>query len=173
MRTATQPPPDVAALVDALLHGRLTEEQADALAVAGPEAVRLALLAANARLAQLQSRADFSPSTPSGMVPVYQKPAVRGRGKRPGAKAGHEGSRRRTPPQIDARVEHRLEVCPCCGGPLQRCKRTRTRIIEDIPQEITPIVTEHAIHRDTARPARSTSSRWWRMPCPTPRWGTT
>jgi len=141
----------VAVLVDALLHGRLSEEQADALAEAGPEAVRLALLAASARFAQLQSQspADLSPSTPSGMVPVYRKPAVKKRrGKRPGAKAGHEGSRRKTPPQIDTRVEHRLAACPCCGGRLQRCRRTRTRIIEDIPQEITPIVTEHAIHRD-------------------------
>lgn len=135
----------MAALVDALLHGRLSEDQADALAAAGPEAVRLALLAANARIARLQP----SPATPSGMVPVYQKPAVKKRrGKRPGAKAGHEGRRRKTPAKIDARVERRLEVCPCCGGPLQRCRRTRTRIIEDIPQEITPVVTEHAVHRD-------------------------
>ncbi len=138
----------MAALVDALLHGRLTEEQADALAAAGPEAVRLALLAANARFAQLRSRGGLSPATPSGMVPVYQKPAARGRKKRPGAKAGHAGCRRPTPAKIDARVEHRLEVCPCCGGELQRCKRTRTRLIEDIPQEITPTVTEHTIHRD-------------------------
>lgn len=138
----------MSALVDALLHGRLTEQQADALAAAGPEAVRLALLAANARLARLQSPADLSPSTPSGMIPVYQKPVVRGRKKRPGARAGHAGSRRQTPPTIDARVEHRLEVCPCCGGKLQRCRRTRRRIIEDIPQEITPVVSEHTIHRD-------------------------
>ena len=137
------------ALVDALLHGRLSEQQADALAAAGPEAVRLALLAANARLARLQSPAGPSPSTPSGMVPVYQKPATdKRRGKKPGARAGHAGSRRKVPPQIDARVEHRLEVCPCCGGQLQRCKRTRARIIEDIPKEVTPVVTEHTVHRD-------------------------
>ena len=82
------------------------------------------------------------------MIPVYQKPAVPRRKKKLGARDGHEGSRRATPAMIDARVEHRLEVCPCCSGPVQRCQRTRTRIIEDIPHEITPVVTEHTIHRD-------------------------
>jgi transposase len=130
-----------------LLGGELTEAQAAQLASLGAEAVRLALLAANARFAELRP-AGTPPSTPSGMIPVYQKPAVARRKKRPGARAGHAGSRRRTPPAIDARVEHRLEACPCCSGPLQRCKRTRTRIIEDIPREIAPVVTEHTIHRD-------------------------
>ncbi len=129
-----------------MLAGRLSEAEAAVLAEAGPEAVRLALLAANARIAQLQRP---SPSTPSGMVPVYQKPAAPlRRKKQPGAKVGHAGVRRKTPATIDARVEHRLQVCPCCAGPLQRCKRTRTRIIEDIPREITPVVTEHTVHRD-------------------------
>ena len=130
-----------------MLHGRLSDAQAASLAAAGPEAVRWALLAANARIGQLQSPAP-SPSTPSGMVPVYQKPAVKGRKRKPGAKEGHTGSRRKTPPTIDARVEHRLDACPCCGGELQRCRRQRQRIIEDIPKQITPVVTEHTIHRD-------------------------
>jgi transposase len=130
-----------------MVHGRLSDAQAVVLAAAGPEAVRLALLAANARIAQLQTPA-LSPSTPSGMIPVYQKPPAPRRKKKPGAKPGHAGWRRKTPEKIDERVEHRLEACPCCGGELQRCKRTRTRIIEDIPQEITPVVTEHTIHRD-------------------------
>ena len=130
-----------------MVHGRLSDAQAVVLAAAGPEAVRLALLAANARIAQLQTPA-ISPSTPSGMIPVYQKPPAPRRKKKPGAKPGHAGSRRKTPEKIDERVEHRLEACPCCGGELQRCKRSRTRIIEDIPQEITPVVTEHTIHRD-------------------------
>jgi len=83
------------------------------------------------------------------MVPVYQKPAAwKRRRKKPGAKNGHAGARRKAPETIDQKVEHRLQVCPCCGGALQRCKRQRKRIIEDIPQEITPIVTEHTVHRD-------------------------
>ena len=126
-------------------HGELTETDAARMARLGPEVLTLALIAANARFAQLQKPA---PSTPSAMVPVYQKPSTSRRRKKPGAKQGHAGSRRKPPPQLDARVEHRLDVCPCCSGPLQRCKRTRTRIVEDIPQEITPVVTEHTIHRD-------------------------
>jgi hypothetical protein len=140
-------PSELDALLAALFRGELTETQADRLAELGPEAVRLALLAANARFAQLQPRAS-SPSTPSGMVPVYEKPAAKRRKKKPGAKNGHQGSRRKTPATIDQKVEHRLEVCPCCGGALQRCKRTRRRIIEDIPRQITPVVTEHTVHRD-------------------------
>ena len=112
-------------LLAALFRGELTEMQARRLAELGPEAVRLALLAANARIAQLQPQGP-SPSTPSGMVPVYEKPAASKRKKKPGAHAGHAGTRRKTPDQVDARVEHRLEVCPCCGGELQRCRRTRT-----------------------------------------------
>lgn len=126
----------------------LTQEQAEALPLLGPEAVALFALAMAAHVAGLQSS---SPSTPSGMIPVYEKPSAAPAGKRrkkPGAKLGHAGARRKTPPEVDARVEHRLAVCPCCGGALRRCTRTRTRIIEDIPQAITPVVTEHTIHRD-------------------------
>ena len=131
-----------------MLGGRLTEAEADLLAAAGVEAVRLALLAANARIARLQLSA-VSPATPSAAVAVYLKPTVKPhRKKKPGAKPGHAGSRRKTPAVIDARVDHRLGVCPCCGGELQRCGRTRTRIIEDIPEQITPVVTEHTLHRD-------------------------
>lgn len=145
--------PELATLLDALFRGELTEAQAQRLAALGPEAVRLALLAASARIADLQPQAHChsapSPSTPSAMVPLHQKPAVsKRRRKRPGAKDGHPGTRRKAPAKIDAREEHRLPACPCCGGALQRCRRTRTRVIEDIPAEITPVVTEHTIHRD-------------------------
>jgi transposase len=149
IRRTTRQPADVAALVDALLAGRLTGEQAGLLSAAGPEAVRLALLAASGRIAELRPSA-VSPSTPSGAVPPHLKPATgkrRGR-RKPGAKDGHAGSRRKPPPRIDARRGHRLGACPCCGGELRRCNRTRTRIIEDIPADITPVATEHTIHRD-------------------------
>jgi hypothetical protein len=112
----------------------------------GAEAVTFFALAMAAHVLGLQTP---SPSTPSGMVAVYEKPAAdKRRRRKPGAKAGHSGSRRKPPAKIDARVEHRLEVCPCCSGELQRCNRKRTRVIEDIPQEITPVVSEHTIHRD-------------------------
>lgn len=38
-------------------------------------------------------------------------------------------------------------ACPHCGGRLARTGRTRTRVVEDIP-DLTPEVTEHTIHRD-------------------------
>jgi transposase len=89
-----------------------------------------------------------SPSTPSGMVPIYTKPNTPKRRKKPGAKQGRPGHRRKTPERIDERQTHRLKRCPCCDGPLQQCERSRTRIIEDIPEDIQPVVTEHTIHRD-------------------------
>ena len=142
-------------MLAALLRGEMTEAQSVLLASFGVEALRLALMAANARVAELQSASSGmpggsleSPSAPSASVPVYLKPKTSGRWKKPGAKQGHKGSRRKTPGKIDERVEHRLDVCPCCAGPLQRCERTRTRVIEDIPKQITPVVTEHTIHRD-------------------------
>jgi transposase len=113
----------------------------------GAEAVTFFALAMARHVALLRPAAS-SPATPSGMVAVYQKPATPRRRKRPGAKDGHRGARRKAPAKIDQHVEHRLEVCPCCGGELQRCRRQRKRIIEDIPREITPIVTAHTVHRD-------------------------
>src|SRR3990170_490746 len=145
-------------LVEAARRGQLTEAQARRLYELGPEAVTLVLLAAsrriaeqNARITALQGQLHGSvpaPSTPSSMVPVYAKPNVPKRSRRPGAREGHPGSRRARPVRIDRCLEHRLPRCPDCGGRLQRGHRTRTRIIEDIPDPIQPVVTEHLIHRD-------------------------
>jgi transposase len=82
------------------------------------------------------------------MVPIYTKPNTPKRRKKPGARQGHPGHRRQTPERIDKQETHRLRSCPCCGGRLQRCQRQRIRTIEDIPEEIEPVVTEHTIHRD-------------------------
>ena len=125
----------------------LTEEEARQIFAQGEEAVILALLTL-ARMAKPNATAADSPSTPSGMKPVFQKPATRKRGKTPGRAEGHPGVRRPVPEHIDKHEEHRLQVCPDCSGPLQRCRQTRTRIIEDIPEIIEPVVTEHTIHRD-------------------------
>lgn len=144
MHTA-DPQSDLEELLGRLFRGELSDADARRMARLGPEALTLALLAANARFAELQTP---SASTPSAMVPVYEKPSTPRRRKKPGAKAGHVGSRRKPPPKIDVQVEHRLEFCPCCCGPLQRCNRKRTRVIQDIPQQITPEVSEHTIHRD-------------------------
>ncbi len=141
-------------LVAALQSGVCDEATARQLYTLGPDAVTLALLAAAGRIAELQAQTTggVSPATPSGMIPVYSKPnaeTTRGRRrKRPGAKDGHPGTRRPTPTRIDERKEHRLKVCPCCGGPLQRCQRSRTRLIEDLPANLHSVVTEHTLHRD-------------------------
>jgi len=117
----------------------------------GPEAVVFALLELTKRLADQQAAAAAqsheTPSTPSGMKPPYQKPPGKRHKRRPGAKLGHHGSRRKPPEPIDHRKKHRAHHCPHCGSRLQRCNETRTRYTEDIPH-IRPEVTEHTIHRD-------------------------
>jgi len=81
------------------------------------------------------------------MRPVYLKPTSSSRKKRPGRKEGHSGARRYRPDRIDQRREHHLTCCPHCHGKVKRCNRTRTRYIEDIPENIQPVMTEHTIHR--------------------------
>ncbi len=145
-------------LIQAALRGVLTKTQARRLVKEDPEVLALALLAASKRIAEQERRiAELraqrhaqrpSPSTPSGMVPIYTKPNTPKRRKKPGARKGHPGARRKRPERIDRRQTHRLKRCPGCGGPLQRCERKRTRVIEDIPEDIQPVVTEHTIWRD-------------------------
>jgi transposase len=127
----------------------LSEEQAREIFRQGEEAVVFALLSLAQQLAQPSTSPPpvVTPTTPSAMIPPYLKPKADGRRKRPGRKAGHPGSRRPTP-EPNRRLDHRLESCPDCHGPLTRTNQTRTRITEDIPEQITPVVTEHTIHRD-------------------------
>jgi len=137
--------------LDVLRRATLTEEQARAIFAQGEEAVVFALLELTKQLAEQKADAagtsHETPATPSGMKPPYQKPPVKARKKRLGAKKGHPGSRRKAPEQIDWEAEHKLPRCPDCGGRLKRTGDTRTRYTEDIP-EIQPEVTEHTIHRD-------------------------
>ena len=130
-----------------ILGASLTEVQARDIYRQGEEAVVFALLTFARKLGELQP-GKATPTTPSGMIPPYEKPPATRRRKRPGRKAGHPGSHRPPPERIDHRQEHRLPRCPHCGGRLRRCTDTRTRYIEDIPQGIQPVVTEHVIHRD-------------------------
>jgi len=130
-----------------ILSASLTEVQARDIYRQGEEAVVFALLTFARKLGELQPTKP-TPTPPSGMIPPYQKPPATRRRKSPGRKAGHPGSRRPPPEQIDRRQEHRLPRCPHCGGRLRRCTDTRTRYIEDIPHGIQPVVTEHVIHRD-------------------------
>ncbi len=135
--------------LEVLQHAVLTEDQAETIFELGREAVVFALLELTKQLAEAQGKGDpsMTPSTPSGMVPVYKKPPARSRKKQPGAKKGHPGSRRRMPEWIDREETHQLPCCPQCGGRLKRTGDSRQRYIEDIP-DIEPEVTEHTIHRD-------------------------
>ena len=158
MKPGTAKTSEATALVEAARRGELSQTQARRLYRLGAEAVTLALLAASKRIgeqgaliAELQCLANKDephPCTPSGMIPIYEKPTARKRRKKPGARKGHPGARRVPPTRIDQRKSHRLKRCPHCEGQLQRCRRPRTRIIEDIPEDIQPLVTEHTIQRD-------------------------
>ena len=134
----------------ALLGPQLTAEQAALIFQQGREAVVFALLTLAKQLAETPAVAPTTsdPSAPSGQTPPYAKPTAKTRAKPKGARPGHPGRRRPAPTRIDRREEHTLSACPKCHGPVRPCRSWRTRIIEDIPKEITPVVTEHVIHRD-------------------------
>lgn len=136
----------------------MSREQAEAIVAQGEEAVVFAILELSQRLGRAlgQCASVSSPATPSGMIPVHQKPAARKRGKKPGRKAGHRGSRRLPPERIDAHQDHRAACCPECQGPLSRGKTISTRITEDIPAGIQPVVTRHTIHKDWCPRCRKT-----------------
>lgn len=137
------------ASLQALLGPHLTAEQATRIFQQGQEAVVFALLGLAKQLAEKTTSGPtgIDPSTPSGQTPPYAKPTANGPGKLKGARPGHPGQRRATPTRIDRHEEHTLSACPQCHGPVRSCRSSRTRVIEDIPADITPVVTEHTIHR--------------------------
>jgi hypothetical protein len=137
------------ASLQALLGPQLTAEQAALIFQQGQDAVVFALLNLAKQLAEKPAgmTAGTDPSAPSGQIPPYAKAAAKGRAKARGAKRGHPGRRRPSPARIDRRETHSLETCPECHGAVRPCRSSRTRIIEDIPVDITPVVTEHTIPR--------------------------
>jgi len=148
MATTALAPHDTASILG-LLGPQLTAEQATRIFEQGQDAVVFALLTQAKQLAEKTGGmpAGVDPSAPSGQTPPYVKPAAKSRKKTKGARPGHPGRRRPAPQRIDRREEHTLSACPTCRGPVWPCRGSRTRIIEDIPADITPIVTEHTIHR--------------------------
>ena len=157
---------EVRDILAAAIQGTLTKRHVERLAAIDVELLKLALLTAakrvaeqhaalnqkDARIAELEAQlrgpVPVHPSTPSSQRPVYTKPPAPKRKRKPGARKGHPGARRPEPEQIDLRQEHRLDVCPDCGGPLQPCNQVRTRTIEDVLEDLRTMVTEHTIHRD-------------------------
>jgi transposase len=128
--------------------GTLTHQQIDAALPHDRSAAIFLLLQLSALVATGSSPPATGPHTPSGSIPPHAKPSVAPRHKKRGARPGHTGASRPRPATIDGRQTHQLPQCPCCGGKLKRTGRTRTRIIEDIPDDLRPVVTEHTIHRD-------------------------
>ena len=74
--SAAEPSWDLPAILTAALAGTLTEPQAAALPGLGSEAVVAFAMAMAGRVAALVGPPGVDPATPSGMVPVYQKPAA-------------------------------------------------------------------------------------------------
>ena len=130
----------------------LTEAEVDELLSMRPEEIRWAFLEITARWAQEREILDssqtgeISPSTPSGQIPVYEKPNTKRRRGKVGAREGHPGKRREAPERIDEVKEHTLERCPCCGEALEAAFEERERITEDIP-EVKSVITKHIIKR--------------------------
>ena len=125
----------------------MTREQGEAIYALGKEAAIFVMLQMAARLAGI-AKDESAASTPSGMVPAYKKPSKRKRGNKRGAKRGHPGQRRETPPKIDRTEKHTpLDRCPDCAEPLGRpAPQRRFRLIEDIV-ETEPEVVQHSIPR--------------------------
>ncbi len=136
------------AFVAAFRAGTLTATQVEATLPRDRAAVIFLLLQLSVVVA---GRTDSPASTahqPSGSIPPYDKPLVAPRHKPRGARPGHPGTSRPRPDTIDHHRTHQLPACPHCGGKLTRTGRKRTRIVEDIPDDLSPDVTEHTIHRD-------------------------
>jgi transposase len=130
------------------IKANLSRDEAERLYEMGREAVIWALLEITALLGQEQSKDEPSAgaNTPSGQIPVYEKPNAKRRSGKVGAIEGHPGTRRQAPERIDEVKERALEICPRCGGSLEAAFDERERVTEDIP-EIKSVVTKHIIKR--------------------------
>ncbi len=136
------------AFVAAFRAGTLTQAQAEATLPQDRAAVIFLLLQLSTAVAGGSGPPASGAHTPSGSLPPYAKPKAGPRRKKRGGQKGHPGHARQRPARIDRRETHRLAACPDCGGPLQRTDTTRTRVIEDIPDDLRAEAVEHTIHRD-------------------------
>jgi transposase len=134
--------------VAAFRSGQVSPAQLEAIVPADRAAVIFLMLQLSAAVAAGSVTPAGLAHEPSGVVPPYAKPPAAPRRKRPGARAGHPGVARPRPEAIDRHETHQLAACPDCGGSLTRTGRKRTRLVEDIPDNLKPDVTEHTIHRD-------------------------
>jgi transposase len=145
--TAVAPTLDPA-FVNAFRAGTLTQAQAEAVLPRDHLAAIFLLLQLSAAIAGKPDTPASGAHTPSGSIPPYAKPTSKRRKKKLGGQIGHAGKSRPRPQVIDHQQSHELPNCPVCGGELLRTGRTRTRLIEDIPDDLRVESTEHTIHRD-------------------------
>lgn len=125
----------------------MTRDEAKAIwALPQDKAVQAILALAEKAEKYDQIVGGVSPTTPSGMTPVYLKPTRGKRKKPPGRKRGHPGISRFRPEEVDHFKEHIPERCPECHGPLGHPIKTYKRYVEDIPPIQKPEVTEHTLH---------------------------
>ena len=137
--------PSFAEIIESILcEGNLTEESALRIYHLGAEAVVFALLTLEAKR---RGKVDLL-SKPSAMIPAYEKPNQKEkRKKKPGRKAGFEGTSRSTPTRVDKVEPHYIEKCPECGTEVTQEKTPRVRFVEDLPKDSSSEVTKHEIYR--------------------------
>lgn len=135
---------EIRGIIDAALRGELTEPMARRVYFLGAEATLAVTLALNKRVLELAA-AGAGPHTPPASIPVYAKPPAKKRRGKPGAREGHEGHRRPTPPPDRTEVVGELKVCPECSTPVLPARRRRRRTIEDIPADMKVEVVQHDI----------------------------
>jgi hypothetical protein len=83
--------------------GTLTEAQAQQFLDRDPLETRFLLLQRSAAIA-----AKRTPHAPPSSTPPFEKPSLKKRRGKPGARPDHEGHARPKPERIDRRVEHQL-----------------------------------------------------------------
>jgi transposase len=125
----------------------MTRDEAKAiLALPQDKAIQLILALVEKAEKYDQIVGGVSPTTPSGMTPVYLKP-TRGKRRKPaGRKKGHPGISRFRPEQVDHFKENTIDCCPDCQNPVKDPIKTYTRYVEDIPRIEKPEVTEHTLY---------------------------
>jgi len=129
------------------IGANLTHEQAEHLYALGQDVVVFALMTLAKMIAQQKADSYESPASPSSATPTYKKQNTKRKDKKP--RKNSYGQHRANPQRIDRREIHRAKACPECGcKKLSRRKKTRTRIIIDIPENATAEVVEHTIYRD-------------------------
>lgn len=138
-------------IIDAAPHGDMDEAAALQVYTVGASATLAAMPAVNARLAELAMKIGLGPHTRSGAVAPHAKADTSRRPPgRPGARAGHAGHRRAA--AAVERIARTVAVEPLTRGPIrdgpvEKARRRRRRIIEDLPENLTVEAVEYQIPR--------------------------